>query len=219
MLSAHHKDDQAETLLLNLMRGSGPSGFGRHWRDSAVRTRVGWCVLCSTYPKPTCVIMLTCMTSLGLDDPSNEDRQFDRNYLRHEILPRLEERWPEVSDRLRQSAVLAREAATMLDQLADDDLQALADRPDRLSLDALRALPSERQRNVIRYVVIRARDCLHRPQRNCAASRPTCCRPAKTPNRWCIGRVPRCVATATRFMCCPRTNSARSPDTALGQMT
>ena len=41
----------------------------------------------------------------------------------------------------------------MLDQLADDDLQALADRPDRLSLDALRALPSERQRNVIRYVV------------------------------------------------------------------
>jgi tRNA(Ile)-lysidine synthase len=152
LLSAHHKDDQAETLLLNLMRGSGPSGlagigeiqpFGLGWlvrpllpfsqselRNYATQHELSW-----------------------IDDPSNDDRQFDRNFLRHEILPRLEERWPGVSGRLQQSAVLASEAATMLDQLADDDLQALADRPDRLSLDTLRALPPERQRNVIRYVV------------------------------------------------------------------
>ncbi len=152
LLSAHHKDDQAETLLLNLMRGSGPSGlagigeiqpFGLGWlvrpllpfsqnelRNYATQHELSW-----------------------IDDPSNEDRKFDRNFLRHEILPRLEKRWPGVSGRLQQSAVLASEAATMLDQLADDDLQALADRPDRLSLDALRALPAERQRNVIRYVV------------------------------------------------------------------
>jgi len=152
LLSAHHKDDQAETLLLNLMRGSGPSGlagigeiqpFGLGWlvrpllpfsqselRNYAAQHELSW-----------------------IDDPSNDDRQFDRNFLRHEILPRLEERWPGVSGRLQQSAVLASEAATMLDQLADDDLQALADRPDRLSLDTLRALPPERQRNVIRYVV------------------------------------------------------------------
>ncbi len=152
LLSAHHKDDQAETLLLNLMRGSGPAGlagigevqpFGPAWlvrpllpfsqsdlRDYATQHDLTW-----------------------VDDPSNEDRQFDRNYLRHEIMPGLGKRWPEVADRLRQSAVLAREAATMLDQLGDIDLQSLGDRPDRLSLDALRALPSERQRNVIRYVV------------------------------------------------------------------
>jgi tRNA(Ile)-lysidine synthase len=152
LLSAHHKDDQAETLLLNLMRGSGPAGlagigevqpFGSAWlvrpllpfsqrdlRNYATQHELSW-----------------------VDDPSNEDQQFDRNYLRHEVLPRLEKRWPEVADRLRQSAVLAGEAATMLDQLGDYDLQALGNRPDRLSLDALRALPSERQRNVIRYVV------------------------------------------------------------------
>jgi len=152
LLSAHHKDDQAETLMLNLMRGSGPAGlagigevqpFGSAWlvrpllpfsqsdiRDYATQHDLSW-----------------------IDDPSNEDRQFDRNFLRHEILPKLEERWPAVANRLQQSAVLASEAAAMLDQLADDDLRDLADRPDRLSLDGLRALPSERQRNVIRYVV------------------------------------------------------------------
>jgi tRNA(Ile)-lysidine synthase len=152
LLSAHHKDDQAETLLLNLMRGSGPSGLAGIGEVQPFSA--GWLV------RPLLPFSQSELRNYAtqhelnwVDDPSNEDRQFDRNYLRHEILPRLEERWPEVSDRLLQSAVLAREAATMLDQLADDDLQALADRPDRLSLDALRALPSERQRNVIRYVV------------------------------------------------------------------
>ena len=152
LLSAHHKDDQAETLLLNLMRGSGPSGLAGIGEVQPFSA--GWLVRpLLSFSQSELRNYATQHDLSWIDDPSNEDRQFDRNYLRHEILPRLEERWPEVSDRLRQSAVLAREAATMLDQLADDDLQALADRPDRLSLDALRALPSERQRNVIRYVV------------------------------------------------------------------
>jgi len=152
LLSAHHKDDQAETLLLNLMRGSGPSGLAGIGEVQPFAG--GWLVRpLLPYSQSDLRNYATKHELNWVDDPSNEDRQFDRNYLRHEILPRLEERWPGVSGRLQQSAVLAGEAATMLDQLADDDLQALADRPDRLSLDALRALPSERQRNVIRYVV------------------------------------------------------------------
>jgi len=152
LLSAHHKDDQAETLLLNLMRGSGPAGlagigevqpFGSAW---LVRPLL-------PFSQSDLGEYATQHDLSWIDDPSNEDRQFDRNFLRHEILPKLEERWPAVASRLQQSAVLASEAATMLDQLADGDLQDLADRPDRLSLDVLRALPSERQRNVIRYVV------------------------------------------------------------------
>ena len=152
LLSAHHKDDQAETLLLNLMRGSGPSGlagiqeirsFASSWlvrpllsisqselRDYATLHELSW-----------------------IDDPSNEDRQFDRNYLRHEILPRLESRWPDVANRLRRSALLAGEAAQLLDQMADADFRGLGERPDRLALAKLRELPPERQRNVLRYVV------------------------------------------------------------------
>jgi len=152
LLSAHHKDDQAETLLLNLMRGSGPAGLAgiaevrpfsvawlvrpllsvsqRELRDYATEHELDW-----------------------IDDPSNQDRHFDRNYLRHEVMPRLEARWPDVASRLRRSALLAGEASQMLDHLADADLRTLGDRPDRLALDELRDLPSERQRNVLRYVV------------------------------------------------------------------
>ncbi len=152
LLSAHHKDDQAETLLLNLLRGSGPAGlagigevqpFGPGWlirpllsftreqlRHYAVAHDLEW-----------------------IDDPSNEDRSFDRNFLRHEVFPVLQSRWPDASSRLRQSAVLAGEAALLLDQLADSDRQSLGVRPDRLSVGGLRALDEERQRNVLRYTV------------------------------------------------------------------
>ena len=88
-----------------------------------------------------------------IEDPSNEDQQFNRNYLRHEIMPRLESRWPDVATRLKRSASLAAEASQLLDQLADADFRCLGERPDRLSVSALRNLPPERQRNVLRYVV------------------------------------------------------------------
>ena len=152
LLSAHHKDDQAETLLLNLLRGSGPAGlagigevqpFGPAWlvrpllsyardelRQYALQHELNW-----------------------IDDPSNEDRRFDRNYLRHEVFPVLRSRWPDASSRLRQSALLASEAALLLDQLADADLRTLGPRPDRLSLSGLRAHDAERQRNLLRYAV------------------------------------------------------------------
>ena len=88
-----------------------------------------------------------------IDDPSNEDRRFDRNYLRHEVFPILQARWPDASSRLRQSALLAGDAALLLDQLADNDLKNLGARADRLSLSGLCALDTERQRNVLRYAI------------------------------------------------------------------
>jgi len=152
LLSAHHKDDQAETLLLNLLRGSGPAGLAGIGEVQPFSD--GWLVRpLLSYSRSELRNYATEHELSWIDDPSNEDRQFDRNYLRHEVLPKLEQRWPEASSRLRQSALLASEAAGLLDQLADADLQTLAERPDRLSLDGLRALPSARQRNLLRYVV------------------------------------------------------------------
>ncbi len=152
LLSAHHKDDQAETLLLNLLRASGPAGlagigevqpFGPAW---LVRPLLG-------YSRDELRQYAAAHDLDWIDDPSNEDRSFDRNYLRHEVFPILQARWPDASSRLRQSALLAGEAALLLDQLADSDLQSLGARADRLSVAGLRALDEERQRNVLRYTI------------------------------------------------------------------
>ena len=152
LLSAHHQDDQAETVLLHLMRSSGPAGLAgiRGVREFAA----GWLV------RPLLDIPRKSLQdyarSEGLDsvsDPSNVDQQFDRNYLRHEILPRLESRWPDAARRIRRSATLAREAATLLAELAGVDRQELGDRPDRLSIEGLRRLRPERQRNLLRHVI------------------------------------------------------------------
>ena len=137
LISAHHRDDQAETLLLNLMRGSGPAGLAGIGEVQPFAA--GWLVRpMLSYSRSELHDYATRHELDWIDDPSNEDRSLDRNYLRHEVLPVLEARWPEASSRLRMSAVLAGEAATLLDQLAEADRQALGDRPDSLSLPRLR---------------------------------------------------------------------------------
>ena len=152
LLSAHHKDDQAETLLLNLMRGSGPAGLAGI--DSIRPFACGWLV------RPLLEISRNELeeyaAELGLawvEDPSNADQNFDRNFLRHEILPRLEKRWPDAAGRIRRSAALAREATSLLTDLAAKDREEVGDRPDRLRIDKLQALSPERQRNLLRHVV------------------------------------------------------------------
>ena len=152
LLSAHHKDDQAETLLLNLMRGSGPAGLAGIGEVQPFSS--GWLVRpLLAYARRELCDYATRHHLKWIDDPSNEDRSLDRNYVRHEVLPVLEERWPGSSDRLRLSATLAGEAANLLDQLAEDDRANLGHRPDALSLARLRAMPAARQRNLLRYLI------------------------------------------------------------------
>lgn len=152
LLSGHHQDDQAETLLLNLMRASGPAGLAGI--APVRRFAAGWLVrpLLDT-PRDD---LEAYAESLGLDyveDPSNLDQLFDRNYLRHEILPRLEQRWPDAAGRIRRSSELARDAAGLLAQRAAEDCDRLGDRSDRLSIAGLTALSPARQRNVLRHAI------------------------------------------------------------------
>lgn len=153
LLTAHHRDDQAETLLLRLLRGTGiggaaamplsrPLGSGLLVRpllgcrraeleDYARRQRLLW-----------------------IDDPSNSDIDYDRNFLRIEILPRLARRWPAASVQLARFAQHAREADELLRQLAAQDLAAarLAGTEDgELSIAALLALSPARRRLLLRF--------------------------------------------------------------------
>ncbi len=150
LISAHHREDQAETLLLNLVRGSGPMGIAGI--GAMRRFGPGW--LARPLLETSREELLDYAERMGLkwlEDPTNVDRRFDRNFLRHDILPRLKSRWPDISARLLRSAGHAGEAAELLEDLADIDLEGLGGRPDRLPIDRLIELSQARQRNLLRY--------------------------------------------------------------------
>jgi len=149
LLSAHHCEDQAETLLLNLIRGSGPDGIAAI--RAARRFDPGWLIRPLLDVNRAAILEYATAASLSwLQDPSNEDRSFDRNFLRHEVLPQFGRRWPDIAARLQRSAAHAGEAAELLAELARSDLQQLGGASSRLPIDALAELPPARQRNVIR---------------------------------------------------------------------
>ena len=152
LLSAHHREDQAETLLLNLVRGTGPAGIAGI--GELRRFGPGWLA------RPLIDVDRSALEEYArqhelnwIEDPSNADRRFDRNFLRHEVLPRLRSRWSDISARLQRSARNASEASQLLADLAAIDLENLGSRPQRLPIDGLLALSAARQRNVIRFAL------------------------------------------------------------------
>ena len=152
LISAHHREDQAETLLLNLIRGSGPMGIAGI--GAIRRFGPGW--LARPLLETGRDDMLEYAKQEGLqwlEDPSNVDRRFDRNFLRHDIVPRLKSRWTDISARLQRSAGHAAEASQLLANLAEIDLLALGGQPDRLPIDGLLDLSAARQRNLLRYAL------------------------------------------------------------------
>lgn len=93
LLLAHHQDDQAETLLLRLLRGSGMQGLaGMPASRSVGATRLLRPFL--ALPRATLRAYAEAQGLRWIDDPSNDDLSLDRNFLRRQILPQLEQRWP-----------------------------------------------------------------------------------------------------------------------------
>ena len=112
-LTAHHAQDQAETLFLNLMRGSGIEGLAG---IPPVRNlALGWVGRpLLDVERPELENWLRDRAVEWLDDSSNADVAFDRNYLRHEVFPLLERRWPGLAMRLARTARHARQSATAM---------------------------------------------------------------------------------------------------------
>lgn len=151
LLTAHHREDQAETLLLNLLRGSGPAGVAAI--DARQRFGPGYLL------RPLLRICQSEITRYAerhdlhwIDDPSNRESRFDRNFLRNEIIPLLSSRWPAANANLARSADLAREASQLLDDLADIDLREHGS-AQRLSIPALMQLSPARRRNLLRRAI------------------------------------------------------------------
>jgi tRNA(Ile)-lysidine synthase len=149
LVLAHHQDDQAETLLLRLLRGSGVDGLGamQAYRPLGhgylARPLLGTRKLqLLAYAKKHALVWV--------DDESNQELRFSRNYLRHDIIPRLQKTWPRAIESLSACASHCQEAQANLDDLAYLDCPELALNHQKLSLTALRDLPTRRLKHVLR---------------------------------------------------------------------
>ncbi|HKE46880.1 MAG TPA: tRNA lysidine(34) synthetase TilS [Rhodanobacteraceae bacterium] len=118
---AHHRDDQAETVLLKLLRGAGPEGLGAMRTLRRFGPGYAWRPLL-TLPRATLRNYAERHRLLWIEDPSNADVSLDRNFLRVEILPRIVRRWPEAETSIAQSAQWARAAADYIDDEAERTL-------------------------------------------------------------------------------------------------
>ena len=150
LLTAHHQDDQAETLLLQLLRGGGPHGLAAMPAVSAFAGGLHARPLLN-FPRDELRRYAERHALRWIEDPSNADGGFDRNYLRYSVMPVLRERWPAAARVLARGAVHQAEAAQLLDALAAEDLRRCEATERRLRIDALLELDEARQRNVLRF--------------------------------------------------------------------
>lgn len=150
LVLAHHRDDQAETFLLRALRASGPDGLGamRSWR----RFGHGWLWRpLLDVPRSELLAYARDHGLRWIEDPSNADTDLDRNFLRHQVMPLLRERWPHADAAFARSAALSADAVELLD--ADDALAlagARGDDPKTIDVEALLALPMARRARVLR---------------------------------------------------------------------
>jgi tRNA(Ile)-lysidine synthase len=148
LLLAHHQDDQAETVLLRLLRGAGVHGLAA--MPLARRLGPGRLLRPLLDVPAGAIVEYADRQELSwIEDPSNRDPRFDRNFLRYQLLPQLAERWPGYQAPLVRAAEHAREAAELIDALAEMDLERCRS-GSGLGLAAMRGLPAARQRNVLR---------------------------------------------------------------------
>ena len=157
LMTAQHRDDQAETLLFRLLRGAGvrglsgmpserPLGRGHLLRPLLNVTRAELEAYATEHQLS------------WIDDPSNQDHQFSRNYLRHQVFPVLTARWPQAVATMARSAAHLSEAQGLLDELAQIDLAHASTASDfdwlglpSLELALLEKLSDARQRNALSH--------------------------------------------------------------------
>ncbi len=148
LLTAHHQDDQAETVLLQLLRGGGPRGlaamprwdcFGAGWRGRPLLD----------FSRSELRSFAQAEQLHWVEDESNYDTGIERNFLRHEVIPLLRSHWPALGTTLSRVAGHSAEAAQLLDQLAARDL--VTGPQGELEISRLKTFDAGRQRNLLRY--------------------------------------------------------------------
>ncbi len=151
LLTAHHRDDQAETLLLQLLRGSGLRGLASM-------------PFCQPFAKAYLMRPLLKFSRaelyayakeqqlIWIEDSSNMDLRFNRNFIRHQVLTLIQQRWPQANKTLARTAENTSEAHCLLEEIAYEDWRAVQGPVfNTLIISCLLGLSVARRRNVLRY--------------------------------------------------------------------
>lgn len=150
LLTAHQQDDQAETVLIQLFRGAGPKGLAA--MPLIKKFAKGW------HARPLLEMTRADLERYArlhalqwIEDESNTNQQLTRNFLRHDILPRLAARWPSVTKAISRSASHCAEAQELLEAFSLEMLSDLQGQvANTLSVEKLLALEESRLRLVLR---------------------------------------------------------------------
>ena len=150
---AHHADDQAETVLLQLLRGGAPRGLAAmaEWRAGNAGKPVLWRPLLAV-TRAQIAAHAAARQLRWIDDESNSDVSLKRNFLRARVMPMLETGFPGYRNGLARAARFAAETALLLGHLGGADATLVADEKG-LKMDALRELGTARTLNVVRHLL------------------------------------------------------------------
>ena len=149
LLQAHHADDQAETLMLRLLRGTGLRGMGAMPEQRILGSSDLW--------RPLLALDGATLGEYAdehqlrwVEDPSNQDIHFDRNYLRQRVMPLLSSRWPQMAKQLSAAARRAQSAEALLNELLAPVLKGLCGEDGSLCCDGLMARSGAEQPHLLR---------------------------------------------------------------------
>lgn len=147
IVTAHHQDDQAETFILQLMRGAGVKGLSSMAEVDRIRSLI----------RPLLRVSRQALYDYAIqnelqwcDDESNDNTQYERNFVRHDVMPILQARYPSVKSVLSRTASHLAEANALLNTLAEIDAQTLVVN-DSVCLQGLSQLSNSRAKNLLRW--------------------------------------------------------------------
>ncbi|MEF8707790.1 MAG: tRNA lysidine(34) synthetase TilS [Candidatus Accumulibacter propinquus] len=165
---AHHRDDQAETILFRLLRGAGVSGAAGM---PAERLQAGGPRLIRPLldlPRSLLAAYAEENSLAWVEDESNADSRYRRNHLRRQVMPRIEERFPGAAQVLARAGRHFAEAALLLEELAKIDRAAAVGVQGRIDLARFKMLSKARAGNLLRSELLAAG---FRPRRRAGLTR------------------------------------------------
>ncbi len=151
LLTAHHKDDQLETILFRIFRGTGIDGLRGiiHYMDT------DGCIIF----RPLLEYSRTDLEKYAnenniewIEDDSNKDIYFDRNYIRNLLIPKIKDRWKNVEESTHRLSLIAAENHQLLDEIASEDLSQESD-PNSISISCFDSHSIPRIKNMIRFLI------------------------------------------------------------------